>query len=173
MSDPTTSNTRPVRSPIERRLLAWLFTRLAVATLVLLAATVLVTGRYSFTRDATFVLDGVLFASSTIGLVGLARRTRGSIELLLTVDLFVATALIWLTGAAASPLTFLFGLLTLAGAMVAGPTTALWVAGASVALFLGISWSVIAGVLPPPPDQLDAFVGITTADLATDRKSVV
>lgn len=166
-SDLPASSQRPARSQIERRLLAWLFTRLAVATLVLAAATGLVTGRYSFTRDAMFTLDVVLFASSTIGLVGLARRTRGSIELLLAVDLFVTTGLIWLTGAAASPLTFLYGLLTLAGAMVAGPNTALWVAGASVALFLGTSWSVLAGVLPPPPDQLDAFIGITTADLAT------
>lgn len=166
-SDLPASSHRPARSRIERRLLAWLFARLAAATLVLFAATGLVSGRYSFTRDALFTLDVVLFASSTIGLVGLARRTRGSVELVLAVDLFVTTGLLWLTGAAASPLTFLFGLLTLAAAMVAGPTTALWVAGASVALFLGISWSVLAGVLPPPPDQLDAFIGITTADLAT------
>lgn len=157
----------PVRSQIERRLLAWLFARLAVATLVLLAATMVLTGRYAFTRDAMFTLDVVLFGSSTIGLVGLVRRTRGSVELLLAVDLCVATALLWLTGATASPLSFLYGLLTLASAMVAGPTTALWVAGASVALFLSVSWCVVAGVLPPPPDQLNTFVSITTADLAT------
>lgn len=155
------------RSPIERRLLAWLFARLAVALLVLLGATALVPGRYSFTRDALFTLDVVLFGSSTIGLVGLVRRTRGSAELLLTVDLLVTTALLWLTGAATSPLTFLYGLLTLAGAMVAGPSTALWVAGASIALFLGISWSVLSGVLPPPPDQIESIIGISSAELAT------
>jgi len=155
------------RSPIERRLLAWLFARLAVAMLVLLGATGLVAGRYSFTRDAMFAADIVLFGSSTIGLVGLVRRTRGSVELLLAVDLLVTTALLWLTGAAASPLTFLYGLLTLAGAMVAGPSAALWVAGASIALFLGISWSVLAGVLPPPPDQLETAMAISTAELAT------
>jgi two-component system sensor histidine kinase PilS (NtrC family) len=158
---------RTARSPIERRLLAWLFARLAVATLVLVLATGLVAGRYSFTRDAMFTLDVVLFGSSTIGLVGLVRRTRGSVELLLAVDLLVTTALLWLTGAAASPLTFLYGLLTLAGAMVAGPSTALWVAGSSIALFLGISWSVLAGVLPPPPDQLETAMAISSAELAT------
>ena len=155
------------RSPIERRLLAWLFARLAVAALVLVGATGLVAGRYSFTRDAMFTLDVVLFGSSTIGLVGLVRRTPGSVELLLAVDLLATTALLWLTGSAASPLTFLYGLLTLAGAMVAGPTTALWVAGASIALFLGISWSVLVGVLPPPPDQLETAMAISTAELAT------
>ena len=51
--------------------------------------------------------------------------------------------------------------------MVAGPTTALWVAGASIALFLGISWSVLVGVLPPPPDQLETAMAISTAELAT------
>ena len=81
------------RSPIERRLLAWLFARLAVATLVLVGATGLVAGRYSFTRDAMFTLDVVLFGSSTIGLVGLVRRTPGSVELLLAVDLLATTAL--------------------------------------------------------------------------------
>ncbi|MCA9533632.1 MAG: PAS domain-containing protein [Myxococcales bacterium] len=157
----------PARSREERRLLAWLLVRLGVATLVLLAATVLVTERYAFTRDVIFGLDVVLFGSSTIGLVGLVRGAKGSAELLLAVDLMVTTALLWLTGAAASPLTFLYGLLCVAGAMVGGPSTTLWVAGASVSLFLGLSWSVVAGVLPAPPDQQQAVAALSAVELAT------
>ncbi|MCA9576565.1 MAG: PAS domain-containing protein [Sandaracinaceae bacterium] len=155
------------RSRVERRLLAWLMVRLGVALLILVGATALGTGRYAFTRDTIFALDVVLFASSTIGLAGLGRRAQSATALLLGMDLLVTTGLLWLTGAAASPLTFLYGLLTLAGAMVAGPRTALWVAGSSVVLFLGLSWSVLAGVVPTPPDQVEMLGTLSTVELAT------
>ena len=157
----------PTHAPSqERRTLAWLFLRLAVATLILLGAAGL-KSRYDFTRQAIFLVSVVLFGSSTLGLIGLMRKARRSFEALLLIDLAVTTGLLWLTGSAASPFSFLYGLLTLAGAMVLGPSTALWVGGTAVVFFLALSWSVVAGVLPPPPDQIDGSYALTATELAT------
>ena len=153
--------------PTRRRTTVWLLARLVIAAAVLFGATFGLQSRYDYTRGALFALSAALFASSTAGVLALIRSSRAAAALVVGIDLLLTTALVWLSGSAASAFTFLYGLLAVAGALVLGPRAALNVAGAAIGLYLALTWGVVSGRLGTPPDQALTPHLLDVAELAT------
>jgi two-component system sensor histidine kinase PilS (NtrC family) len=147
-----------------RRLLMFMGTRLAVATL-LLGGTLLLAldnsrGMDAFTPRFLMTLIAAMYTSSIVFSVWLiASHRRATVAMAQVVfDLSITTALVYISGGASSGFTFLYGVAVLMAAMVIGPTAARAAGVAAVLLFTAMILGLSLHVLPPPADQsLDAY----------------
>ncbi len=144
-----------------RRRLQWLVVgRVLVATL-LLGGTLLLTvhtrtaGFSGFTPSALIGLTVAIYAASAVFAATLlsGQRLRANAYGQVGWDLLTTTALVYLSGAAGSPFTVLYGIPILAAAMTLGPSASRTMAGLSLLGYLTVAYAVSAGMLPFPPDQ--------------------
>ncbi len=150
-----------------RRIAAWLAGRLVVATLLLgghLLSTS--TGNHSFSDTGVSWLIGATYASTLLSALVLrhgvrapgnparsARRFAWFAGLQVVLDLGLEVTLVWLGGGVTSAFTFLFGVTTLAAAVLVGPGAARGAAVSAVTLYVTLSVATSSGWLPIPPDQ--------------------
>jgi two-component system sensor histidine kinase PilS (NtrC family) len=147
-----------------RRLVLFMGTRLAIATL-LLGGTLLVAldnsrGADSFTPRFLMVLIAAMYGSSLVLSLWLLRtRLRVHVAIAQVAgDLLVTTALVYITGGAGSGFTFLYGVAVLQAAMVVGPWPARCAGASALLLYAALVLGLSLGLLAPPPDQaLEAY----------------
>ncbi|HJK92092.1 MAG TPA: ATP-binding protein, partial [Polyangiaceae bacterium LLY-WYZ-15_(1-7)] len=148
----------PPEETLRRRLMGALVLRLAVATL-LLGGTLLFAvdgsrGYSAFTPASLIALITATYAISGLSAGLLASgATRGLAWAQLAFDLLLTTGLTYLSGAAGSVFTILYGVVILNAAFTVGPAGARVVAVGALGLYLGLGYAVARGLLPPPPDQ--------------------
>lgn len=147
-----------------RRRLQWLVVgRVLVATL-LLGGTLLLTvntrtaGYSGFTPSALIGLIVAIYAASAVFAATLlsGQRLRANAYAQVGWDLMTTTALVYLSGAASSPFTVLYGIPILAAAMTLGPAASRTIAGLSLLGYLTVAYTVAGGLVPYPPDQAAA-----------------
>ncbi len=158
-------------SRLERRLQGLLLVRVAVAVL-LLGGMPLVAGDQGggyggFTATTLTVLIVCTFASSAVfgGMLVAKKAVSASVGAQLAFDLLLATGFVYLSGAASSFFTILYGITILAAAIVASPQGVRLTAIAAVALYLSLSLAVALGWLPAPPDQSPAIYHVEGSQL--------
>ena len=127
--------------------------RLFVATLLL--ASLLLTGSSDFSEFTPRVVlwaAGVTYAASLAFAIWLprAKNLMRVAALQTTWDLLLASTLVYVTGGAASVLTFLYGISVLMSALVVGPRAALTTGGAAFLLYSAVSTGLMMLWLPPP-----------------------
>ena len=155
----------PVEGGDARRVAQWLVGRLVVATLMLGGHLVTVSAHANtFTGRALSGLIVATYAATLVSAIALRRvsqrqgielarglRVLGNVQVAL--DLVLELGLVWLVGGVMSAFTFLFGITTLAGAVLMGPGAARAAAASAVVLYVTLSVATSSGWLPPPPDQ--------------------
>jgi len=160
-----------------RRVALWLVGRLVVATLMLgghlltaqgrvdtftgRALSGLIVATYAATLLSALVLRRLSqraalrdasTAQSSLGTAGASGlRVLGNTQVVL--DLALELGLVWLVGGVTSAFTFLFGITTLAGAVLVGPGAARAAAASAVVLYVTLSVAMSNGWLPHPSDQ--------------------
>lgn len=145
--------------------LASRLTTLTLLRLVFLAATLAILGGVHL-RDIQSRSFSVHIALAALGLsFGLAAaygavlrsgkhlRQLGFVQLVF--DQLIWTSLVYVSGGPASGATSLYGLTTLTGAVLGGLPAAAFAAGVGFVSYLSLTLSMVAGVLPKPPDQGD------------------
>ncbi|MFK7997981.1 MAG: nitrogen regulation protein NR(II) [Polyangiales bacterium] len=140
-----------------RRLQGLLLVRLVVAT-VLLGGMLYVTsdrGYSGFTSTALIALIAMTFAGSALfgGMLLSRAATTALVGSQLGFDLLLATGFVYLSGAASSFFTSLYGVTILAAAVVSSPLGTRVTTVVAVALYLVVALGIPVGVFPPPPDQ--------------------
>lgn len=140
-----------------RRLQGLLLVRLVVAT-VLLGGMLYVTsdrGYSGFTSTALIVLIAMTFAASALfgGLLLSRTATATLVGSQLGFDLLLATGFVYLSGAASSFFTSLYGVTILAAAVVSSPLGTRVATIVAVGLYLVVAMGIPLEVFPPPPDQ--------------------
>ena len=73
--------------------------------------------------------------------------------------------LVYLTGAAGSPFTLLYGIVVLAAAVTLGPRVARSVAGVALLAYVTLAFAVSAEMVPFPPDQSAALYRLGPSEL--------
>lgn len=141
----------------------WLGGRLVVATLMLgglLLTTQALPG--TFTVHALSWLIVATYAATLGSALALWRLDAGEqrgqgLRMLgnaqIALDLTLELGLVWLVGGVVSAFTFLFGITTLAAAVLVGPGAARAAAAWAVVLYVTLSVAVANGWLPRPADQ--------------------
>ncbi|MDQ3033326.1 MAG: ATP-binding protein [Myxococcota bacterium] len=142
-----------------RRRLSWLVAgRLLVAT-VLFGGTLALGGADLSSNALTTLVLGI-YCASLLSLVWLqTRRALPALVIVqLGIDLAITTGLVWMTGGALSSFSFLYGVVILMAALIAGPRPAAATAGLSGVLYVVIGIAVRNGWLPELSGQpgLDA-----------------
>jgi two-component system, NtrC family, sensor histidine kinase PilS len=144
---------------VKRRLQFFMIARLIVATLLLgnaffIAVSVRI-GVNSFTPRSLIFLIVLIYASTLIFALWLvrSRKTDGIVLGQIIFDLFVTTALVFLTGGSNSGFTFLYGVTVLLAAMVRGPVHARMTGILASVFYIGIGIGFNSGWIPPPSDQ--------------------
>lgn len=155
----------PAEGDDARRVAQWLGGRLVVATLMLGGHLVTAAAHAdTFTGRALSGLIVATYAATLVSAVALRRvsqrqgleRARGLRVLgnaQVALDLALELGFVWLVGGVMSAFTFLFGITTLAGAVLVGPGAARGAAASAVVLYVTLSVATSTGWLPPPPDQ--------------------
>ncbi len=147
-------------STLRRRLNVLLLSRLVVATLLfggtLLFAIDGARGMTAFTPVALIAATIAMFAAT--GMFAAQLMTgRASLRLItieqIAFDLCLASVLVYVSGAAGSVFTVLYGIVVLYTAMTLGPAGSRFVAGISIVVYAGLGYAVATGALPAPPDQ--------------------
>ncbi len=151
---------RPGQAALRRRL-QWLVAgRVLVATL-LLGGTLLLTvdtrtaGYSGFTPAALIGLTIAIYAASALfagALLG-GEHLKANAYAQVGWDLLSTTFLVYLSGAAGSPFTVLYGIPILAAAMTLGPAASRTIAGLALLGYLAVAYAVTSGLIPHPPDQ--------------------
>lgn len=140
-----------------RRLQGLLLVRLVVATVLLGGMLYLTSDRgYSgFTSTALIVLIAMTFAASALfgGLLLSRTATATLVGSQLGFDLLLATGFVYLSGAASSFFTSLYGVTILAAAVVSSPLGTRVATIVAVGLYLVVAMGIPLEVFPPPPDQ--------------------
>jgi two-component system, NtrC family, sensor histidine kinase PilS len=133
-----------------RRLSLLLGARIVVATVLLGGSVIL--GGASVPSPTVTTLALSIYATSLASLFWLQqRRALPALALLqIGIDLAVASALVWLTGGAMSSFSFVFGVVTLLAALIAGPRVAAVTAGLSVISYLSIGIALASGWIRDP-----------------------
>lgn len=153
--------------PAQRYLLAG---RLFVATLLLGATLALRReDRFGeFTQTALMALIGATYAMSLLVAIALPRVQRRAWLAAgqLAWDVGLITGVTYLLGGAASGFSFLYGVVTLAAALVLGPRATQLTTAAALLTFTAMTVSLANGWLSPPPDQLVARYRLDSEELA-------
>ena len=158
---------RDQESGSARRVALWLGGRLAVATLMLGGQLVTAAERVdTFTGRALSSLIIATYAATLVSAFALWRigkrqdepleRARGLRilgNLQVPLDLALELGVVWLVGGVTSAFTFLFGITTLAGAVLVGPGAARAAASWAVVLYVTLSVGISNGWIPLPSDQ--------------------
>jgi two-component system sensor histidine kinase PilS (NtrC family) len=147
-----------------RRLLLFMGTRLAVATLLLGSTLWLALenkhGTDSFTPRFLMALIATIYGGSLVSSLWLLReRDHARVGMLqVALDLVLTTGLVYITGGAGSGFSFLYGVAVLMAAMVLGPNPARVAGVLALALYTALIAGLSFGKLTPPPDQpIDAY----------------
>ncbi|MFT5358849.1 MAG: two-component system sensor histidine kinase PilS (NtrC family) [Polyangiales bacterium] len=140
-----------------RRLQGLLLVRLVVAT-TLLGGMLYVTsdrGYSGFTSTALTALIALTFGGSALfgGLLLSRTATAALVGSQLGFDLLLATGFVYLSGAASSFFTSLYGVTILAAAVVSSPLGTRVTTVAAVLLYLVVAMGIPLEIFPPPPDQ--------------------
>ena len=150
---------RGFRPPPKGRL-AWLMVgRLAVATLLLGTTYAFVVARRGesgrFTPAVLIGLMAAMYVVTVVYLLGVrrGRRVEAWTLLLFATDLMITTGLVYVTGAATSVVSILYGVTVLMAAMILGPGAATITATVAIVLYAVLSAGVATGAIPHPPDQ--------------------
>ncbi|MEM9073541.1 MAG: ATP-binding protein [Myxococcota bacterium] len=151
---------RPSEEALRRRLQWLIVARVVVATL-LLGGTLLLTvyvrrdGFSSFTSSALIGLIVSIYGASALFAVWLlgGRQLQWNAWGQIIWDLVATSGLVYLSGAAGSPFTLLYGISVLAAAVTLGPAPARTVAGVSLLAYLTVAYTVATAVIPYPTDQ--------------------
>ncbi|AKF07143.1 two-component system sensor histidine kinase NtrB [Sandaracinus amylolyticus] len=157
---------------ITQRRIPWLVGgRLVVAT-VLLGGTVALGGADLGASALTWLVVAV-YATSLGSLLWMQwrRSVRGLVTAQLAVDLAIASALVWLTGGAVSSFSFLYGVVILLSALVAGPSQVAATAGLAGVLYVSIGIALPTGWLPDPSGAM-ATLAPTELSIALLRNVV-
>lgn len=170
-SAPEPRNDGEDRSVLRRRLLWLMGGRLFVASL-LLGGTVLVAadeagGYAAFTPRLLLALIVATYAASVAFALWLPRAGRVERVAALQIgwDLLLASGVVYAVGGVSSGFAFLYGVIILAAALVVGPR-ATGVAGAvAIGLYATLGLGVGLGLIPGPPDQPQASVRVSDAEL--------
>ena len=123
--------------------------RLLVAT-VLLGSTLLLQGELG--PSALTWLALAVYGASLGTLVWMHRQraVRAVAAAQIVIDLSLSTALVWLTGGAVSSFSFLYGVVVLLSAILAGPRTVATTAGLAGVLYLAVGIALASGWVPDP-----------------------
>ena len=152
-----------------RRLHGLLLVRIVVAT-ALLGGMLYVTsdrGYSGFTATALIALIALTFAGSALfgGLLLSRTATTTLVGSQLGFDLLLATGFVYLSGAASSFFTSLYGVTILAAAVVSSPRGTRAATVVAVGLYLVIAMGIPLEVFPPPPDQPLSLYTLQDTDL--------
>ncbi len=143
--------------PSRRRLVRTLAVRLFVATVVLGGTVGLIgVGDFEVAARPSTLLFGLIGATYAFGgwVAWRIHRTRHPgtlLSLQLLWDLCLTTALVYLTGGAASVYSVLYAVTVLLAALSSGPRGAMAVAAGAVSLYATVSLGLSFGWLPTPP----------------------
>jgi two-component system sensor histidine kinase PilS (NtrC family) len=143
-----------VDDEVTRRRLSWLLGgRLLVATILLGGALLL--GGIDLSTQALIGLVVAIYSASLLSLIWLqvSRASRALVLAQIAIDLGITSFLVWLTGGAISSFAFLYGIVILAAALIAGPRATVATAGLSGVLYLSIGVAIPSGWLPDPSGQ--------------------
>lgn len=146
-------------SPLRRRSLWVVLGRLAVATFLLGGMLALNIAQGSSVSGFTpSTLIGLVIATyAACGSFALAIQAGWSLSRIawaqILFDIGATTLLIYLTGAAGSPFTLLYGIVVLAAAITLGPRVARSIAGVALLAYVILAFAVSAEMVPFPPDQ--------------------
>lgn len=144
---------------LSRRLLWVVLGRLAVATFLLGGMLVLNAAQGSGVTGFTpSTLIGLIVANyAASGVFAFAIQAGSDLGRIawaqIILDVAGTTLLVYLTGAAGSPFTLLYGIVVLAAAVTLGPRVARSVAGVALLAYVTIAFAVSAEMVPFPPDQ--------------------
>ena len=164
------ANRRPEEPPPHRRLHWVLAGRIIVAT-ILLGGTLFFAVdaiRYGqFTPTFLLVLISIIYGSSILFGVWLLRghQERAIATAIITLDVLLITALVYLTGGGASVFSFLYGAEILTAALTLGPMAAYYTAAGSIGCYVMQAVGLSTGWIPPPPDQPLSQYLLRSADL--------
>lgn len=124
-------------------------------------------GYSGFTSTALTALIALTFgASALFGGLLLSRTTTSTlVNSQLAFDLLLATGFVYLSGAASSFFTSLYGVTILAAAVVSSPRETRIATVSAVALYLVVSMGIPLGVFPAPPDQPPSLYVLEDAQL--------
>jgi two-component system sensor histidine kinase PilS (NtrC family) len=145
----------PDDAAVTRRRVSWLVAgRLLVAT-VLLGGGLALGGADLSTQALTWLVLGI-YAASLLSLFWLqqARALRALVLTQIAIDLTTTTGLVWLTGGATSTFSFLYGVVILMSALIAGPRATAAVAGIAGVLYLTVGIALPSGWIPYPGERL-------------------
>lgn len=84
----------------------------------------------------------------------------------LVLDQLTWTALVYVSGGAASGATAFYGLTCLTGAILVGLRGAALAAAAGTTFFLGLCGAFVSGLIRPPPDQTHQLYAVRLVDMA-------
>lgn len=131
-----------------RRRLSWLVAgRLVVAT-VLFGGTIALGGEDLGASALSWLVLGI-YAASLLSLVWLQQRraTGALIGAQVGIDLAITSVLVWATGGAISSFSFMYGVVILISALIAGPRAAAATAGLAGVLYVAIGIGLRSGWL--------------------------
>jgi len=155
----STDPPREPRRPALRQRLQWQTVgRLVVATLLLGGTLLLAARDSSYSSFTPSVLIALIVGTYGIaGLSALAAEGRRSPNVIawgqIIWDVVLASGLVYVSGAAASVFTILYGVTVLNAALVLGPRESTRVAAICSLVYLVLGVSVSSGWIPQPPDQ--------------------
>ena len=158
-------------SPLRRRLLWVVLGRLIVATFLLGGMLILNAAQGSgMTGFTPSTLVGLVVATyAAAGSFAFAIQAGSSLRRIawaqIIFDLAAATLLVYLTGAAGSPFTLLYGIVVLAAAITLGPGMARSVAGVALLAYVMVAFAVSAEMVPFPPDQSPTLYRLGPSEL--------
>jgi two-component system sensor histidine kinase PilS (NtrC family) len=164
---PTTPPPESLDAAPRRRLQAFIGVRLLVGLLLLGGALAVESSSGGSTALQQLIV--VVFASSLGFALWLAlgpRRLDVLAGALVSLDLLLASGLVYLTGGALSGFSFLYGGVVLGAAIVLGPRPTLVAAGAAPILYLTISLGLANGWFPLPPGTPDDLYVRTDSEFA-------
>lgn len=147
------------------RRLVWLIAlRLVLLTVVLVVVTtVYLPGAGGFSGLVALGSVGASYALAA-GFATALRSGRAvpiAAHAQILTDQILWSAIVYVTGAASSPGTSLYGLTCMSGAIVLGRRGALLAGAAGIVLLVGMQVALWTGALPVPPDQSGALYDLT------------
>jgi two-component system sensor histidine kinase HydH len=149
------------------RRLAWLIgLRLVLITVVLVVlTTVYLSEAGGFSGIVALGSVGASYAMAALfaAMLRSGRALSGVAHAQIVADQIAWSAIVYVTGAASSPGTSLYGLTCMSGAIVLGRRGALLAGAIGIALLAAMQVSLWHGALPVPPDQTAAIYDVTAA----------
>jgi signal transduction histidine kinase len=154
----------PGGADLARRLVWLLALRLVLLTVVLVVLTTVylpTAGGFSGLVALGSVGASYALAAAFATAVRSGRGVRVAAHAQVVTDQLLWSAVVYVTGAASSPATSLYGLTCMSGAIVLGRRGALLAGAVGIALLVGMQVALWTGDLPVPPDQPLALYDLT------------